>query len=279
LGYNKNQAGLQTVTAVYYGKQASFDVRVAAFTGIAVTSPPYTTEYFTGEDLDPTGLAVMGTWEGMGEKVLTVTQVTLSGFEKDRPGKQNVLVSYQGKTASFPVTFVAMQAVSIAKDPSKLLYAYGEELDLVGLAVQATRAGERSIEQVDVSRLKISGYDPLKGGSQTVTVTIGGKSADFKVTVAPLGTWQGQVRVPNGEEVRTIDVALTIEEKSWSLSFDNNADASSGTYTLEGVSGTHITFRLNRGNRENAPDAADILSPTSLKLTGGDLLNGITLTK
>jgi hypothetical protein len=284
LGYDKNTAGTQTVTADYYDKKASFDVRVAGITGITVKSPPNnTTDYFTGEDLDTTGLAIVGTWEGIGEKPLDAKQVTLSGFNKDRAGKQDVLVTYQGKTASFSVTFVGMQAISVSKDPTRLLYAYGEKLDLAGLAVQGMRAGTSSTEQVPVQRLKISGYDPLWLGSQTVTVTIGGANADFKVTVAPLGTWDGNVRgeiADVDEDVnlpsRWILATLEIEEKSWSLRFYNNSaspvklgrnktiipskeyfEAGSGTYIVEG--GTHIVFLRSRGERETAPDAANII--------------------
>jgi hypothetical protein len=272
LGYNKNTAGSQTVIADYYGKQASFDVSVAALTRIIVTSPPNnTTDYFTGEDLDTTGLAVTGTWEGMGEKPLSVAQVTLSGFNKERAGKQDVLVTYQGKTASFSVTVVAMQAVSVFRPPEKLIYAYGENLDLAGLAVQGTRAGATSTEQVDVSRLKISGYSSSTGGSQTITVTIGGKSSTFKVTVAPLGTWRARVPVPDSQNFQQIPVTLVImDEKSWSLSVDS--DTFGGAYTLQG---THVTFS---GGGERAPRAADI-SPSGLRLTGGGMLDGLVLTK
>jgi hypothetical protein len=280
LGYNKNKEGVQTVTADYYGKQASFDVSVAAFTGIVVTSPPNNTDYFTGEDLDTTGLAVTGTWEGIGEKPLTVTQVTLSGFNKDRAGEQEVLVTYQGKTASFPVTFVGMQAVSVSRPPDKLIYAYGENLDLDGLAVLGTRMGAASTEQVDIGRLKISGYDSNKGGSQTITVAIGGKSSTFKVKVAPIGTWQGIVDIPNETKPLKIQVTLIIEEDSWSLTTNDgtNTDEYGGTYTLEGSHATLVLTKVG-SDREIAPGAADILSPpTSLKLIGGKLL-GPTLKK
>jgi hypothetical protein len=183
--YDKSKAGSQSITVEYYGKQASFDVNVAALTSIVMTSLPYNTEYFTGEDPDLEGIAVMGTWEGVGEKPVTVTQENLSGFDKNRPGKQDVSVTYLGKTASarFPVTYVAMQGVSVVTPPEKRSYAYGEELNLSGLTVQGTRMGSITTEQVDISHLQISGYDSHKRGDQTVTITIGGKSSTFTVTV------------------------------------------------------------------------------------------------
>jgi hypothetical protein len=179
-GYNKDKAGVQTIIADYYGKKASFDVSIAALTGIAVTSPPDNTLYFTGEDLDLTGLVVTGTWEGAGEKPVAITSGNLSSFDKNRAGNQDVFITYQGKTASFPVTFVAMQSLLVERPPAKLNYENGEELDLNGLSVQGTRVGATSIELVDIKRLKVSGYDRFKGGNQTVTLTLGGRTADFR---------------------------------------------------------------------------------------------------
>jgi translation elongation factor P/translation initiation factor 5A len=290
-GYTKDRAGVQTLSADYYGKRASFDVRVAALTGIAVRTPPDNAQYFTGEDLDLAGLVVMGTWEGMGEKPVAVTQESLSSFDKNRAGKQDVFVTYQGKTTSFPVTIVAMQALSVSRPPARLNYENGENLDLTGLTVQGTRMGEASIELVDVSRLKISGYERFKGGNQTITVTLGGKSATFRVTVTPnpfVGTWRGTYTRKNSKGVveETRSVTLVMAEDSWSVTIPKTGNMTgydfTGTYTRDTDSGKHAKLLLKNGNSTFAPGAAEILSSTELKLSesrGEYFSSGLTLTR
>jgi hypothetical protein len=214
----------------------------------------------------------------MGEKPVRVTEEHLSSFDKNRAGEQAVFVSYMGKTASFRVTFTAMQALSIYRPPAKLNYENGEELDLEGLTVQGTRMGAASIELVDISRLKISGYDRFKGGNQTVAITLGGKSATFRVTVAPnpfAGIWYGTMSEKHGQEVRTLPMTLVMSEDSWSVSWEKTAhyaaDGYSGTYTRDRDSGKRAQLFLEKTgyNRSVAPEAAEILSPDLLKLTGG----------
>jgi hypothetical protein len=280
-GYNKDKGGVQTLTADYYGKQASFDVSVAALTGIVVTSPPDNTVYFTGEDLDLLGLVVMGTWDGVGEKTVIVTQENLASFDKNRAGEQDVFVTYQGKTASFPVTFVAMQSMVISQPPEKLNYENGEYLDLTGLTVQGTRMGATSIEMVDISRLKITGYERFKEGNQTITITLGGKSATFRVTVDPnpfMGVWNGiYVREDvNGKVERSGAVTLSMSEDSWSVTISKSVDSLgrefsevefSGTYTRDTDSGKTAKLVLKKGESLFAPDAAEILSSTEVKLS------------
>lgn len=272
-GYDKDKAGAQTLTADYYGKQASFKVTVAPLTKLVVTSPPKKVEYFTGEDLDMAGLVVTGVWEGMGEKTVNITQGNLSNFDKNNAGKQEVLVTYQRKTASFPVTFVAMQALSIARPPSKLRYENGEELNINGLSVQGTRMGATSIELVDVSRLKISGYDRFKAGDQTITVTLGGKTTTFTVTVAPdlfVGTWHGEKTETEGYAVKKLEMTLEMTEDSWKLIRKYAGDEYSGTYTRDSDR-KHARLHLMKSGAESgvAPTSAEILSPTTLKLIGG----------
>jgi hypothetical protein len=299
-GYNKDKAGVQTLTADYYGKGASFDVSVAALTGIALKSPPDITVYFTGEDLDLMGLVVMGTWEGMGEKPVSVTHENLSSFDKNRAGKQDVFVTYQGKTASFPVTFVGMQALAVSRPPEKLNYENGEELDLNGMVVQGTRMGAASIELVDVSRLKISGYERFKGGNQTITVTLGGKIATFRVTVAPNpfeGVWNGRYvrKDVDGKVEMSVPVTLSMSEDSWSVTISNGVDSFgkefigqefSGTYTRDTDSGKTAKLVLKKGASTYAPDAAEILSSAEVRLTSernGEYFHrnhqGLTLTR
>jgi hypothetical protein len=294
-GYSKDKGGVQTVIADYYGKQASFDVRVAALTSIAVSSPPDNTQYFTGEDINLAGLVVTGTWEGAGEKRVAVTQANLSSFDKNRAAKQDVVVTYSGKTASFLVTFVGMQSLSVDRPPAKLNYENGENLDLDGLTVQGTRMGATSIEMVDVSRLKVSGYERFKVGNQTITVTLGGKTATFRVTVAPnpfVGTWHGTWRDTYNGEVRTGPVILIMTDDTWAVSIPKTERTGeghefSGTYTRDSNNLKYVKLRLNKTDKRFAPDAAEILSHTEVKLSGNssyyiDIANnitGITLTK
>jgi hypothetical protein len=288
-GYDKNKAGAQTITADYYGKRTSFEVRVAALTKIAVASPPDKTDYFTGEDLELAGLMVMGTWEGIGERPVNVTPENLSSFDQNRAGKQDVFVSYQGKTTSFPVTFVSMQVLSISRPPEKLNYENGEELDLAGLMVQGTRTGATSIELVDVDRLKISGYDRFKGGNQTISITLGGKSDTFRVTVAPnpfTGTWHGTLIRTSGQATMATSMTLIMSEDSWSLSWERTAQAPadeySGTYTRDSDRGKSADLQLLKYgfNRDIAPTAAVILSLSELHITGGTFgRDGLTFTR
>jgi uncharacterized protein YkuJ len=269
-GYNKDKAGVQTLTVDYSGKRASFDIRVAGLTGIVVASPPNKTEYFVGEDLDLTGVLVNGIWEGMGEKPVNVTKENFSSIDKTRAGKQNVVVSYQGKTTSFSVTFVAMQSIIIFRPPAKLNYENGEQLDIEGLAVQGTRGGASSIEMVDISRLQISGYDRFKAGNQTITITLGGKTDTFRVTVGPnpfVGTWRGMD--VNTVTQRNTLITLTITEDLWTAAWDDQEY--SGTYTRDSDSGKRAALALKGSNFRSQlpPTNAEILSTAEMKLVGG----------
>jgi hypothetical protein len=281
-GYDKNRAGTQTVTADYYGRRVSFEVRVAALSRITVASPPDKTDYFTGEDLDLAGIVVMGTWEGAGERPVGVTKENLSSFDQNRAGRQDVVVSYQGKTVTFPVTFTAMQSVAVSRPPEKLNYENGEELDLSGLTVQGTRTGATSIEMVDNERLKISGYDRFQGGNQTVTLTIGGRSATFRVTVAPnpfVGVWRGALlRTSAGKTFRRAAL-LTMQEDSWTILLEESADFGApqeeygGTYTRDNNKGRSVELQLTNSGRDRRtpPTGAYISSEngSSLQITGG----------
>jgi hypothetical protein len=210
-GYNKDRPGTQTLTVDYYGKRASFNVTVAALLGIAVKYPPAKTEYFTGEDFVPAGLVVIGTWEGMGEKPVNGV---ISGFDTTRAGVQQVTVTYSGKTARFPVKLIALDALSVDRLPRKTDYKIGDDLDLSGIRVQGTWPGN-SLALVDPSRLKIVGYDKFRMGDQKITVTVGGKSDTFMVTVtSPFeGTWTGQW----GPKEKPRPVRLRISNTLWEL--------------------------------------------------------------
>jgi len=296
-GYNRNAAGTQSITADYWGKRVSFDIKVAAVLKIAVASLPDKTEYFTGEDFDPAGLVVYGTYEGFGDSVVNITRENISGFDKYSAGEQDLTVTWQGKTAVFPVSVVAMSAIRIDNPPRKLDYGNGEQLDLAGMSVTGTRQGSSSMELIDVSRLQVSGYERFLEGSQKVTVTVGGRSASFTVRVGPdpfTGTWRG-MRVSGRAHTaeKPDNVTLRMSGDAWALTVENvpetgNAGAVvyefSGIYTRDEDTGKHASLKTQWSNAPAGyyPSAIDVVSFNTLKITGQRSYfgsDGITLTR
>ncbi|MDR0685829.1 MAG: bacterial Ig-like domain-containing protein [Spirochaetaceae bacterium] len=251
-GYDKNRAGTQTITVSYYGKRTTFDVNVLGLNGIAVTSPPRNTEYYTGEELDLTGLVVKGTWSDGSTAQVNITKNDLSGYDITRGERQNVIVSYSGKTAMFPVTYVAFEALSVDRPPAKTRYELGETLDTAGIRILGTWPGH-SLSLVNNSRIRITGYDPLRTGEQRVTVTAGGQSDSFTVTMTnPFeGIWYGQWEIGNhlvdGKRKDIIaQVTLKVDESSWWL---QTSDSQGEPVELRGVftpdSNTHANLQCD----------------------------------
>jgi hypothetical protein len=278
-GYDKDKEGTQTITVDYYGKRATFDVRVVGLDSIAVTSPPRNTEYYTGEEIDLTGLVVRGTWSDGSTAQVNITKNNLSGYDITRGVRQNVTVSYSGKTVVFPVTYIAFEALSIDRPPTKTEYELGEELDTAGIRVLGTWPGH-SMSIVNNSRLKISGYDPLRPGEQRTTVTVGGQSDSFTVTVSNpfegvwAGEWKPGSRVVNGQTVDIVaPITLTIEGSAWSL---RTMDRTGESVELRGVytpdSGAHANIQCDdsRGRGDANRD-----SSSSLRLRIGLFGSGV----
>lgn len=78
-------------------------------------------------------------------------------------------------------TYPPIDRITVAK-PIKTIFAKGDILELGGLVVTAIDADGNS-RVLKTGEYEISGYDPHTVGEQTVTVTAGGKTASFKVTV------------------------------------------------------------------------------------------------
>lgn len=80
-----------------------------------------------------------------------------------------------------PQPVVVLDRVTVLT-PIELEYLVGEDLDLAGMVVTGiySDGSKKLISSADYS---ISGYDHTKTGEQTVTVSYGGKSATFQVTV------------------------------------------------------------------------------------------------
>jgi hypothetical protein len=282
-GYEKDKAGTQTMTVDYYGKQTSFDVKVIGLDAIVVASPPMKTEYYTGEEIDLTGLVVRGTWSDGSSAQVNITNNDISGYDITRGGDQKVTVSYSGKTTIFPVTYIAFDALSVDRPPTKTKYELGEALDTEGIRILGTWPGH-SMSIVNNSRLKITGYDPLRAGDQRITVTVAGQSDTFTVTVInPFeGVWAGRWKVDSeivDGKSRDIlaPVTITMEGSAWLL---RTTDKSGESVELRGVytpdSNTHAKLQCS-----DSRGAGDVNrdSSTVIRLRNGLIRSEVTLDK
>ena len=72
--------------------------------------------------------------------------------------------------------------VALSSYPAAVTYALGQAIDLTGAAITVTYAGGAQ-KTLNVTADMVSGYQAGKTGAQTVTVTYGGHSVSFGVTV------------------------------------------------------------------------------------------------
>ncbi|MCM1284955.1 MAG: bacterial Ig-like domain-containing protein [Acetobacter sp.] len=153
-------------------------------TDISIESLPDITEYSVGENFTSAGLALMLEYSDGS------TEIISNGFELSLPdmsaaGEKTVTVLYEGKTASFNITVndsvKILISISINSKPQKLIYEMGEELDKSGLTLKLLY--NDGTTEVITDGFTVSLPDMSSEGTKTVTVSYGGKSATFKITV------------------------------------------------------------------------------------------------
>ena len=153
---------------------------------IAVQDPATKTTYNIGDTLDVTGLSILVT-RAMGTTgVVTVTPDMVTGFDSSKENTNlSLTISYTEngitKTARYEVSVVdSVKSITINGTPQSEV-KYGEELDLSKIKLDVTKGSGTTQETVTNSM--ISGYDKTKIGKQTVTITYGGQTTTFDVTV------------------------------------------------------------------------------------------------
>ena len=198
--------GLKEGTAVITVTATSGDVSVSADYTVTVTAAeqpaptleslelagPTKVEYVQGEQLDLTGLVVTAVYSDGTRTEIPYGEggYTVSGYDANAVGEQTVTVTYEGVSAEFTVTvkeaeqpLPTLDKIVLGGD-AKTKYQQGEQLDLTGLVVTAVYSDGTTKEiPYGEGGYTVSGYDANKVGKQTITITYGGKTAEFEVTV------------------------------------------------------------------------------------------------
>ena len=185
-GFNSEILGTQELTVNYNGKQTTYEIEVKDYVkGIEITKPTKLV-YNVGETIDLTNgkvKEIMASGSATSPVAMTNSQVTITGFDTTTVGAKTITVKYKGFTKTFSITVVDPTSSMVIKTlPDKLDYKYGEELDLTGGTIQITKTSG-STQILNITKQMISGYNPKKLGSQVITVTYDGKTAEFSVNV------------------------------------------------------------------------------------------------
>lgn len=193
-----------TVVVQYGGKEASFNITVTpvVITAISVKqNTPTTTTFVEGQNLDVTGLVIVATKNnGTTEDISYAGNETAFSFNPAAGsslalGTNQVAVTYTNGTdtfnATYPLTVNQKQvtAITLSPAPTDTTYYSGETLDVTGLAVLVSFDNGTTETVSYVGNENKFSFNPLlttplaTTHSGNVTVTYGGKSATYNITV------------------------------------------------------------------------------------------------
>ncbi len=174
--------GEKTITVSYKGKTTTFSVTVKekSLVSIAITEKPKKLIYLEGDKFVKSGLVVTAYYDDTSSK--KITEYTVSGYTSS-PGTKIITVTYQDKTATFPVTVEAkrLTSIKVIKKPSKTTYLEGETFDPSGMVVKVYYNNDTSEEIIDYTVIS----DFSTPGIKLVTIAYGDKTVSLTVTVNP----------------------------------------------------------------------------------------------
>lgn len=159
--------GSKTVTVTFDEKTVDFSILVVDISGIEIKTPPTKQEYFVGDALDSTGLAVLVKYTDGTSETIT-SGFTVSELDSSSIGEKEITVTYKNHTTAFKVLVYELQGIRITHYPEKTYYRVGETFDPTGLVVVAMRTNNTEKEITDYT---VSGFDSSKVGAKTITVS------------------------------------------------------------------------------------------------------------
>lgn len=186
-GYNPNLIGDQTIKITVDGISKEMKVTVLELKSIKIVTNPTKTMYRIGDSFSTSGIVVEGTYADGTVRRETITDADASGFNLTRPGSQAITIRKQNRTAAYVIQVVAqhqplVSALKITRPPTTTTYYQGESLLLNGMVVTGIyEDGSERVERVNMAN--ITGYDPMRAGKQSVTVSLNGHMATFDVDV------------------------------------------------------------------------------------------------
>lgn len=218
--YNPNN-GSPIITCYTSGQSPVYlwkEVTTKTLSSISVSTSPTKITYEAGEYFDPTGLVITRTYSDSTSDTYTysghTSEFTFSPSTSTALTTDNtsVTITYSGKTCNQPITVTAPKTLSsISISGYTTSFVEGDTFSFGG-TVTANYADTTS-EDV-TSSATFTGYNMTTVGNQTVTVSYGGKSTTYSITVS-MGTLSSIA----------VTGMTTTYQKNYSFSFDGTCTA------------------------------------------------------
>ena len=181
--YNENP-GVQSVTINYKGKIAVVNVYVnpkpVVLESIVVSDNKASSGYEIDDELD-----IKVTANYSDGTAVELTDYTVTTFDNQNAGQQELTVTYQDKTAKVTVTVnpkpIVLTGITVVDNQAANGYEIGDELDLIVTA----NYSDGHTETLEGGSYAVSGYDNFTSGEQTLVVTYNGEVFELGVTVNP----------------------------------------------------------------------------------------------
>ena len=179
-----SSAGQKTVTVTYtesdVTKTATYTITVNAVTLTSIEVSDAKTAYYVGDTfVKPT---VTATYSNGSTSDVT-NSATFSGFNLSNAGNQTVSVSYTNGTTvntSYSITVTTLAVTEISVSGQTTQFNVGDTFAFGGTVTATYNNG--STTDVTASAT-YTGYNMLTAGNQTVTVSYGGQSTTYQITV------------------------------------------------------------------------------------------------
>ena len=182
---NMSTAGQKTVTVSYtegdVTKTATYTITVNAVTLSSIEVSNAKTAYYVGDSfVKPTVTATFSN----GSTSAVTNSATFSGYNLSNAGNQNVSVSYTSggvtKTTSYSITVTAVSITSITISGYTTSFNVGDTFSFGGTVTAHYNNGSSS----DVTAsANFTGYNMSTAGTQTVTVSYSGQTANYQITI------------------------------------------------------------------------------------------------
>ena len=174
--------GKYTVKATYgdFTTETTVSVVPVRIKSIAVTTPPNTTEFIEGTDINLEGMVVTATYNN--ETTEEITDYEITHYDNTKIGSQIVYIKYGGRTARINVTVVkkSVVGIKIVSLPKKTHYYDEDTFYTEGLKVDILY-NNNTTENCD--NYGMMGFYPRKSGIQTITILYGGFEDTFDIYV------------------------------------------------------------------------------------------------